>query len=67
MPAHVPVPVPLPVQLVVLVDDQVIVLVPPLDTLVGFAVIVKVGAGGTVTVTVAEPEAVPPAPVQLSP
>ena len=61
---------PLPVQLVALVDDQVIVLVPPLETLVGFAVIVTVGAGGgggADTVTVAEPEAVPPTPVQLSP
>jgi hypothetical protein len=54
-------------QVVALVDDHVIVLVPPLDTLVGFALIVTVGAGNAVTVTVAEPEPVPPAPVQLSP
>ena len=67
LPTQAPVPAPLPVQLVALVDDHVIILVPPLDTLVGFAVIVTVGAGGADTVTVAEPEALPPAPEQLSP
>ncbi|HEY4215100.1 MAG TPA: hypothetical protein VGM84_26735, partial [Steroidobacteraceae bacterium] len=49
-----------------LVDNQVIVLVPPLDTLVGLAVIATVGAGGGVTVTVADGAVVPPAFVQLS-
>lgn len=40
----------------------------PLDTLVGFAVNVTVGAGGDVlvTVTVADLLALPPDPVQLS-
>ena len=52
-------------QLVALVDDQIIVLVPPLVTLVGFAAIVIVGAWLT-TVTVVDCVAVPPAPVQLS-
>jgi hypothetical protein len=56
---------PLAVQLVALVDDQVRVLEPPLVTLVGLALIVTVGAGGAVTVTVADCVAVPPAPEQL--
>ena len=64
-PLRVFVTPPLPVQLVALADDQVIVLVPPLDTLVGFAEIVTVAAGGVVTVTVTEPEPEPPEPVQV--
>jgi hypothetical protein len=49
--ALLPVQAPLAVQLVAFVDDQVSVLALPLVTLVGFAPIVTVGAGFTVTVT----------------
>jgi hypothetical protein len=48
-----------------LVDDQVKVDVAPLLTVLGLAVRVTVGAG-VVTVTVADCEALPPAPVQVS-
>ena len=55
--------VPEAVQDVALVDDQVSVADPPLETLVGLALKARVGSGKTVTVTLCI--AVPPAPVQL--
>ena len=48
---------------VALVEDQVKVELPPVDTLAGFALKETVGAADTVTV--ADCDAVPPAPVQL--
>jgi hypothetical protein len=56
------------VQEVALVELHVSEELAPLDTLVGFAVNVTVGAGGDVlvTVTVADLLALPPDPVQLS-
>jgi hypothetical protein len=53
------------VQDVALVEDQVSVDVLPMSTVEGFAEIVTTGAGG-VTVTVADCEALPPAPVHDS-
>jgi hypothetical protein len=53
------------VQLVAFVELQVSIVVPPLVTLVGFALKVTVGTGG-VTVTFAVAFASPPAPVQVS-
>ena len=50
---------------VALVDDQVRVEVLPLATVVGFALSATVGAG-VVTVIVADCDALPPAPVQVS-
>lgn len=52
-------------QLVALVEVQVRVDVPPLETLVGLALKDTVGAAGAETVTVADCEAEPPAPVQV--
>ena len=58
---------PLAVQLVAFVEDQVRLELAPLDTLVGFALRETVGAGAdAVTVTVVDPLALPPAPVQLN-
>jgi hypothetical protein len=62
--ACVPDQAPLAVQLVVFVEDQVSVLVLPVTTVVGFALIETVG--GAMTVTVADCSAVPPGPAQLS-
>jgi hypothetical protein len=53
------------VHAVALVDDHVKVELPPLDTLVGLALMVTLG-GVEDTVTVAAWVAVPPAPVQVS-
>ena len=53
------------VQAVALVDDQVSADVAPLFTVVGFAVKVTAGAG-VVTDTVADCDALPPVPVQVS-
>ncbi len=50
---------------VAFVEDQLSVELPPLETLVGLALIVTVGAAAD-TVTVADCDALPPAPVQLS-
>jgi hypothetical protein len=63
--ASAPVHAPEAVQVSALVDDQVSVELVPFATVCGLAVIVSVGAGG-VTVTVADWERLPPAPVQLS-
>jgi hypothetical protein len=60
----VPLQPPEAAQEVALVEDQVNVEVPPLATVVGLALRVTIGAG-VVTVTVADCEALPPAPVQL--
>ena len=62
----VPVQPPEAVHEVALLVTHVRVVLPPLVTLVGLAVSVKVGAGGGVlcTVTVAEREMFPPEPVQ---
>lgn len=51
------------VQLVALVEDQLSVELPPLETVAGLAVSVTVGACSTVTV--ADWEAEPPAPLQV--
>jgi hypothetical protein len=51
---------------VALVADQVKVELPPLATALGLAVNVTVGAG-EVTETVADCDALPPLPVQVSP
>jgi hypothetical protein len=61
-----PVHAPDAVQLVVLVDDQVSVDVPPEATDVGEAENVSVGAVELVTVTVTERVIVPPDPVHAS-
>lgn len=61
--ASVPDQAPDAAQLVAVVDDQVSVELPPLATLLGLALKETVGAV-TVTDTVAEFDAVPPAPVQ---
>ncbi len=53
------------VQEVALVLDHVRVELAPLATVLGLAPIVTVGTGG-VTLTVADCEALPPAPVQVS-
>lgn len=52
-------------QVVALVEDQVNVEAAPLLTVVGLALNVTVGAG-VVTVTVADWDALPPVPVQVS-
>jgi hypothetical protein len=57
---------PAAVQAVVLVDDQVSVVVPPLLTVLGAAERLTVGAG-VLTDTVADCAALPPVPVQVSP
>lgn len=55
------------VQVVAAVDDQLNVDVPPLATVVGFAVIVTVGTGGVaLTATVAVCPVEPPGPLQFS-
>jgi hypothetical protein len=61
LPANVP---PLPVQVVALLHDQVSVLLPPLATVGGDALIETVG--GLTTVTVVDCAAVPLVPVQLN-
>ena len=68
----VPLALKVPVQLPVALQDvappvelQVSVEVPPLATLVGFAVKLTVGAGSRVTVVVAV-ELLPPSPVQIT-
>lgn len=59
--------VPTPVHEVALVEDQVMVVLPPAATVVGLAAMFTVGAGpeGAVTVTILLSVAVPPAPVQV--
>lgn len=52
-------------QLVALVEDHVRVAAPPGATLLGAAVSTTVGAGGGVTVTVTDCEALPPGPLQV--
>jgi hypothetical protein len=65
--ARLPDQAPLAVHVVASVDDQVRVALPPLATLVGFAVNVTVGAGTElVTVTVTDLLALPPSPAQAS-
>lgn len=55
---------PEPVHEVALVDDQVRVALPPLETLLGLALRLTVGDGG-VTETVTDCAALPPAPLQV--
>jgi hypothetical protein len=62
LPDHPP---PAPVQAVALVVTQVMVDEAPLATVLGFAVIATVGAAA-LTDTVADCEALPPAPVQVN-
>ncbi len=64
--ALVPDHAPEPVQAVALVADQLSVELLPLATVLGLAVKVTVGAG-EVTDTVADCDALPPVPVQVSP
>jgi hypothetical protein len=64
--ARAPDQAPVAVQDVALVADQVRVELLPLATLLGLAVKVTVGAG-EVTETVVDCDALPPAPVQVSP
>jgi hypothetical protein len=61
-----PLQAPEAVQAVALVEDQVNVELPPLDTLLGVALIVTVGALALTGATVMEADwvALPPAPVQ---
>jgi hypothetical protein len=61
----VPLQPPEALQVVALVEDQVNVEAAPLLTVVGLALNVTVGAG-VVTVTVADWDALPPVPVQVS-
>jgi hypothetical protein len=63
-----PLQAPEAVQDVALVEDQVKVELPPLDTVLGFALIATVGAGATdaLTVMVADWAALPPAPVHVN-
>jgi len=63
--ASAPLQPPEAVHEVALVDDHVKVEVAPLATVLGFELIVTVGAG-VVIVTVADCAALPPAPVQVS-
>ena len=64
---RLPVQPPEAVHALTLVDDHESVAVPPLVTLVGFAVRVTVGVVDIgVTATVAEALVLPPAPVQIS-
>ena len=62
-----PLQAPEAVQAVALVEDQVNVDMPPLDTLLGFELIVMVGAAPLTGATVMEADwvALPPAPVQV--
>lgn len=62
--ASPPLQPPEAVQEVALVEDQVSTEVAPLATVLGLALKVTAGAG-LVTVTVADCEALPPAPVQV--
>ena len=65
--ARLPDQAPLAVHEVALVEDHVNELLPPLDTLVGLAVKVTVGAGTELaTVTVTDLLALPPPPLQLN-
>jgi hypothetical protein len=64
--ANVPLQPPEAVQDVALVELQVSMEVPPLGTLVGFAVKVAAGTGLAVTETVAAAAVVPSVPVQVS-
>jgi hypothetical protein len=57
---------PLAVQLLALLEDQLSVAVPPLLTVVGFALRLTVGFTGAVTLTVTDRLALPPAPLQVS-
>jgi predicted lysophospholipase L1 biosynthesis ABC-type transport system permease subunit len=61
--ALLPVHPPEAVQAVALLEDQVNIDVPPLDTLVGLALSVTLGGLATATVTDWDPE--PPVPVQV--
>jgi hypothetical protein len=65
--AFAPLQPPLAVHEVAFVLDQFSMAAAPLVTVAGVAVSVTVGKGLAATVTVAEPVAVPPLPVQLSP
>lgn len=62
--ASVPVQPPVAVQEVALVDDQVKVTLPLYAMELAEAVKATVGAGGALTATLADCEAVPPVPVQ---
>jgi hypothetical protein len=62
----VPVQPPEARQELTLVAAHVSVELPPTRTLVGLAVSVTVGAAAAATVTLADWEAVPPAPLQVS-
>jgi hypothetical protein len=62
----VPCQPPVAMQEVALVEVQVSVELPPTRTLVGLAVSVTVGAAAAATVTLADWEAVPPAPLHVS-
>lgn len=65
--ASAPLHAPLAVQAVAFVDDHVSVAVPPSVIVVGFTVISAVGAtAAAFTVSVADPFALPPAPVHVS-
>ena len=64
--AWLPDQAPVAVHEVALAADQVNVELPPLTTVLGLAAKVMVGAG-RVTETVADWEALPPVPVQVSP
>ena len=62
----VPLHAPLAVQAVALVEDQVSVALPPSVMVAGSTARVTVGAGAALTVKVAVPFTLPPAPVQVS-
>jgi hypothetical protein len=64
--ASLPLQAPEAVQEVALVDDQVRVDAPPLDTLAGLAVSVTVGCAGAVTDTVVDWAAEPPGPLHVN-
>jgi hypothetical protein len=67
--AFVPLHAPDALQVTAFVEVQVSVVLPPLATVVGFALSVTAGDGGAaggVTVTVTDCEALPPEPVQFS-
>jgi len=61
-----PVQLPNAIQPVALVDDQLMVLDSPLATELGFALNVTVGVATGTTATLADCEALPPVPVQVS-
>ena len=63
--ALLPLQAPLAVHDVVLLEDQLRVLMPPLAIDAGLALRLTLGAVALVTVTVVDPEALPPVPVQL--